>query len=61
MNGMTRKRLRREHARRYTEDGVPRDAREWRPEDWASLHHAMEAARQEIAARHKEDEHGALD
>lgn len=52
---MARKRLRREQARRYTEDGVPRDAREWTEADWATLHRHMTETRREIAERYKED------
>ena len=55
MNGMTRKKLRREHARTHTEDGVPRDAREWTEVDWATLHRHMEAVRREVGDRHKEE------
>ncbi len=52
MNGMTRKKQRRDHAARYTEDGIPRDANEWIEEDWAILHAAMEEVRRKIGGRH---------
>jgi hypothetical protein len=58
MTGMQRKAARRALARQYTADGLPRDARNWWPEDWASLHRHLEAARREIAERHKEEGDG---
>lgn len=54
MNGMKRKKLRREHAVRFTEDGLPRDAKDWAVADWCNLHRAMEAVKAKIRARHKE-------
>lgn len=50
---MKKKAARREHARRFTADGLPRDAREWTVDDWRDLYEAMEAARRRIAERHK--------
>ena len=52
MNGTHAKKLRRQHAARYTEDGLPRDAKEWTEEDWKSLNAAMERVKREIAERH---------
>lgn len=52
--GTAGKKDRRAHAKRLTEDGIPRDGREWTLEDWKSLHEAMKKAKAEIAERHKE-------
>lgn len=53
MNGMTRKKLRREHAKKYDAEGLPRDARDWTFEDWRDLHRAMEQVKRKVAARRK--------
>lgn len=50
---MTRKELRKS---KLTEDGLPKDARDWTEADWRSLHEAMERAKREIAERHKPSE-----
>ena len=41
---------------RLTEDGLPRDGREWLPADWQDLHEAMEEAKRLIRERHANDE-----
>lgn len=41
---------------RLTEDGLPRDGREWRVEDWATLFHGLEAIKRKIRERHENDE-----
>jgi Trm5-related predicted tRNA methylase len=56
MNGMQKKRLRREHAKRFTADGLPRDAREWTEADWRDLHDAMERVKENVRKRHQEGE-----
>lgn len=58
MNGMKAKAARRQHRKRLTEDGIPRDANDWLYEDWQDLHWALEWVKRRIAERHKEAEHG---
>lgn len=58
MNGMASKKLRRAIAARYTEDGLPRDARDWAAQDWRQLHEAMEEVKRRIAERHTNQEPG---
>lgn len=53
MNGMTRKKQQRDHARRYTADGLPRDARDWTEDDWRALHEAMETAKAKVRSNHE--------
>lgn len=53
MNGMRRNKLRREQAKRFTPDGLPRDPNAWTVEDFRDLYHAIEAAKAKIAARHR--------
>lgn len=52
MNGMQRKAAAKRHAARYTEDGLPRDAREWVEQDWRDLFTAVEEAKRKIKERH---------
>ena len=51
---MREKKQRRDRARRFTADGLPRDGREWSVEDWRDLWHGMEEVKRKIAARHRE-------
>ena len=53
MNGMQSKAGRRRWAAQWTENGLPRDTRDWTVADWKSLWDAMTKAAKEIAARHK--------
>ncbi len=53
MNGMKKKAERRERAKHYTEEGLPRDANAWTVQDWLDLYRGMEAIKKKIAARHK--------
>ena len=53
MNGMKRKADRLAKARRYTKDGMPRDANEWTVQDWADLWRAMRRVVRTVAKRHK--------
>ena len=50
---MQRKRERREQAKQYTPDGLPRDAKDWTEQDWRDLYEATETAKRRIAARHQ--------
>ena len=50
---MQRKRDRREQAKQYTPDGLPRDAKDWTKQDWRILWRHVEAAKRRIAARHR--------
>lgn len=50
MNGMAAKKLRKDHAQRWTEDGMPRDTKDWKVEDWMILYRHIRAAREEIVA-----------
>lgn len=52
MNGMKGKKERREQAKRFTEDGLPRNPNDWTEDDWRALHVAMEAAKREIRGSH---------
>ncbi len=54
MNGMAAKKLRRDHAAQWTDDGVPRDAKDWTKEDWKDLHEAIESVKEKVAKRHAE-------
>jgi hypothetical protein len=53
MNGMKAKKERRQHAKRFTEEGLPRDGRDWTVQDWKDLYEGMEAIKAKIAQRHK--------
>lgn len=53
MNGMKAKKLRREQAIRLTEDGLPRDAKDWTVADWCDLWKSLKAMKAKIRARHK--------
>lgn len=53
MNGMKRKADRLAKARRYTKDGLPRDANEWTVQDWADLWRAMRRVISSVGKRHK--------
>lgn len=53
MNGMKAKKVRRAQQQKFTENGLPRDAKDWTVEDWSDLHHGMQAIFQKISARHK--------
>ncbi len=55
MNGMKAKKLRQEHAKRFTQDGLPRNSKDWTAEDWRDLWTAIQAAIAKIAERHKEN------
>lgn len=48
------KRERRQHAKAFTEDGLPRDAKEWLEDDWRDLHRAMETVKRKVAKRHEQ-------
>lgn len=62
MNGMAAKKQRLAHAKRFTEDGVPRDPGEWTERDWDSLYRAFEQAKKEIRGRHEQHRsHSASD
>lgn len=56
MNGMKAKAARRARERRYTPDGLPRDAREWTVADWLDLWRATEWVRRKVRKRHHKDE-----
>ena len=53
MNGMKTKAERTRHAKRYTSEGLPRDANEWTVADWADLWRAMRRVVRSVAKRHK--------
>lgn len=53
MNGMAAKKQRRDKAKRFTDDGVPRDPCEWTYEDWNDLFFAVAAAVKKIHKRHR--------
>lgn len=55
MNGMQRKKAKKEHAKRWTEDGLPRDDKDWTEEDWKDLHEGIEAIKRKIAERHQRE------
>ena len=55
MNGMQAKKLRRDRAKRSTEDGLPRDGNDWREEDWSDLYMAMEWVRRRVRERHQRE------
>ena len=57
MNGMKAKAARRARERRYTADGLPRDAREWTEEDWMDLWRATEWVKARVRRRHRDDDH----
>lgn len=47
---------RKQHARQYDENGLPRDARDWTRQDWQDLHEAVEDVKRKIASRHQSKE-----
>lgn len=51
--GMHEKRLRREYAKMFTEDGLPRDAKDWLPADWQDLYEALETIKRKVKQRHE--------
>jgi hypothetical protein len=53
MNGMKAKKLRKQHAIRFDENGLPRDANEWTYEDWRDLHNALETIKANVSKRHE--------
>lgn len=53
MNGMTRKKLLRARKKMLTDDGLPRDPKDWTEADWRTLHTHLEAIKREIAERHR--------
>jgi hypothetical protein len=53
-NGMKRKKTKREYAKRWTDEGLPRDAKDWAEEDWRDLHVAMEEVKRRVARRHRD-------
>lgn len=55
MNGMARKKQRRDKAKRFTEDGLPRDAKDWVESDWRDLWECLETVKRRIAERHREE------
>jgi len=59
MNGMKAKRLRQEHAKRWTDEGLPRDNKDWTKEDWIDLHLAMEEVKRKIRTRHANERLGS--
>jgi hypothetical protein len=54
MNGMQRKKQARDRSKRFTEEGLPRDGKEWTRDDWADLHYGLEEIKRKIRERHKE-------
>jgi hypothetical protein len=46
---MTKRELRNS---RFTEDGLPKDGREWTVDDWRDLHEAMETVKRKVSERH---------
>lgn len=52
MNGMKAKAARRRKMERLTDEGLPRDARDWTEEDWRDLHLAIEEIKAKVRARH---------
>lgn len=55
MSGMQRKKQRRDHEKRLTEHGLPRDANDWTADDWRDLYLATEWVKRRVAARHKQE------
>ena len=49
---MKAKKLRRQHAVRFDENGLPRDANEWTEQDWRDLHEAMQRVIEKVGGRH---------
>ena len=49
---MKDKARRRALAKKYTEDGLPRDSNEWTEEDWRDLHNALETIKKKVGQRH---------
>jgi hypothetical protein len=58
-SGMKGKAARTRDRKRHTEDGLPRDAKDMKIEDWADLHYGMEAIKAKIAARHRKERENA--
>lgn len=52
MNGMKAKKLRRQYAAQFTEDGLPRDPNAWTVKDWADLWRAIQEVKRKVKARH---------
>jgi hypothetical protein len=52
---MKAKRERRERAKRLTEDGLPRDARDWTEDDWRALHEGLERIKARVRNNHAND------
>lgn len=50
---MRDKARRRAHAKRFTEDGLPRDANEWTEEDWRTLYEALETVTRKVRDNHE--------
>ena len=53
MNGMQAKKARKDQAKKYTEDGLPRDGKDWTEADWKDLHEGMEEVKRKIRERHQ--------
>jgi hypothetical protein len=45
---------------RYTEDGLPKDGREWTGDDWRDLHEAMETVKRKVGERHARQNPGPV-
>ena len=55
MNGMKAKAARLKNAKRFTPEGLPRDAKDWLVADWIDLHRAMKWVERRIRERHRND------
>jgi hypothetical protein len=54
MSGMQRKKQARDRSKRFTEEGIPKDAKEMSEDDWRDLHYGLEEIKRKIRERHKE-------
>jgi hypothetical protein len=54
-DGMRAKAARTRDRKRYTEDGLPRDAKDYTEADWRDIHEAIESVKAKIAARHRKE------
>lgn len=50
---MKAKAARTAHGKRFTEDGLPRDANEWTEADWKALHDAIEGCKEKVSKNHE--------
>ncbi len=53
MNGMKANKSRLAYDKRYTQEGLPRDANEWTVQDWCDLWRSIKRATAKIRKRHK--------